>query len=65
MVRYVASGQQSTLNYLVMEQLGENLSDLRMRANDHRFTLPTTFMAGLQMLEAVLSAAGEHRDGPA
>ena len=40
-------------NYLVMELLGENLSELRRRRPGGRFSLWTTVRLGIQMLRAV------------
>jgi len=40
-------------NYLVMELLGENLSELRRRRPGGRFSLWTTVRLGIQMMRAV------------
>ncbi|KNE68228.1 CK1/TTBK protein kinase [Allomyces macrogynus ATCC 38327] len=51
--------------YMVMSLHGANLSDLRKRQHDHRFSLSTTALLGRQMIAALreLHAAGYlHRD---
>lgn len=51
--RYVHCGHFEDHNYLVMELLGENLSELRRRRPGGRFSLWTTVRLGMQMLRAV------------
>jgi hypothetical protein len=48
-------------NYLVMELLGENLSELRRRRPGGRFSLWTTVRLGIQMLRAV-EVRGERKE---
>ncbi len=38
---------------MVMELLGDNLSELRRRQPDGKFSLPTTLKLGQQMLRAI------------
>lgn len=64
-VRYIDSGKIATLNFIVMELVGCNLSDLRKACPDHRFTLCTSLRLGLQCLDAIeaMHASGLlHRD---
>ncbi len=51
--RYVHCGHFEDHNYLVMELLGENLSELRRRRVGGRFSLSTTVRLGVQMVRAV------------
>ncbi len=48
--RYVHCGHFEDHNYLVMELLGENLSELRRRRPGGRFSLTTTVRLGIQMV---------------
>ena len=52
-VAQVHCGHFEDHNYLVMELLGENLSELRRRRPGCRFSLWTTVRLGVQMLKAV------------
>ena len=52
-VPQVHCGHFEDHNYLVMELLGENLSELRRRRPGGRFSLWTTVRLGIQMLRAV------------
>ena len=49
-------------NYLVMELLGENLSELRRRRPGGRFSLWTTVRLGIQMLRAVEVRGGRRKE---
>lgn len=50
----LASGRHAdSVNYMVMELLGDNLSVLRRRQANHRFSLLTTMQLGIQMLRAL------------
>jgi serine/threonine protein kinase len=40
--RYVHCGRYNNFNYMVMELLGENLSELRRKRTDGKFSLSTT-----------------------
>eukprot|EP00292_Cryptomonas_paramecium_P008477 CAMPEP_0113708036 /NCGR_PEP_ID=MMETSP0038_2-20120614/28745_1 /TAXON_ID=2898 /ORGANISM="Cryptomonas paramecium" /LENGTH=275 /DNA_ID=CAMNT_0000633671 /DNA_START=175 /DNA_END=998 /DNA_ORIENTATION=- /assembly_acc=CAM_ASM_000170 len=51
--RYVHCGHYEDHNYLVMELLGENLSELRRRCPGGRFSVATTVRLGVQMVRAV------------
>ena len=51
--KYVHCGHFDDHNYLVMELLGENLSELRRKMRGGRFSLPTTVRLGVQMIRAV------------
>jgi tau tubulin kinase len=51
--RYVHCGHFEDHNYLVMELLGENLSELRRRRPGGRFSLSTTVRLGVQIVQAV------------
>mmetsp|Transcript_28666 Transcript_28666/g.64960 ORF Transcript_28666/g.64960 Transcript_28666/m.64960 type:complete len:561 (-) Transcript_28666:245-1927(-) len=51
--RYVHCGHFENHNYLVMELLGDNLSELRRRRPNGRFSLWTTVRLGIQMVQAV------------
>ena len=63
--RYVHCGHFEDHNYLVMELLGDNLSELRRRRPGGRFSLWTTVRLGVQMLrgvEAIHELGYLHRD---
>eukprot|EP01114_Cavostelium_apophysatum_P015227 TRINITY_DN4106_c0_g1_i2.p1 TRINITY_DN4106_c0_g1~~TRINITY_DN4106_c0_g1_i2.p1 ORF type:complete len:567 (-),score=148.48 TRINITY_DN4106_c0_g1_i2:93-1793(-) len=63
--RFITCGRFSDYNYMVMELLGENLSELRRRQTDGKFSLSTTIKIGQQMLraiEAVHNLGYLHRD---
>eukprot|EP00961_Rhodomonas_salina_P004149 56980-Rhodomonas_salina.3 len=63
--RYVHCGHFEDHNYLVMELLGENLSELRRRRPGGRFSLWTTVRIGIQILrsvEAIHEIGYLHRD---
>jgi tau tubulin kinase len=68
--RYKTCGRTSgsngpAMNYLIMELLGENLSDLRKKQPDQRFSLQTTLRLGMEMVSAIAhlhSIGFLHRD---
>eukprot|EP00741_Cyanophora_paradoxa_P020086 tig00021234_g19387.t1 len=45
--------QDTEYNFLVMELLGENLSEIRKRQTDNKFSLHTTARLGAQMLHCI------------
>lgn len=51
--RFITCGRFSEYNYMVMELLGENLSELRRRQPEGKFSLSTTLRLGQQMLCAI------------
>eukprot|EP01112_Ceratiomyxa_fruticulosa_P016995 TRINITY_DN5216_c0_g2_i2.p1 TRINITY_DN5216_c0_g2~~TRINITY_DN5216_c0_g2_i2.p1 ORF type:complete len:522 (-),score=74.99 TRINITY_DN5216_c0_g2_i2:62-1627(-) len=51
--RFITCGRFNEYNYMVMELLGENLSELRRRQPDGRFSMGTTIKLGKQMLSAL------------
>lgn len=54
-VRYIHSGRQEDINFLIMERLGENIAELRKRSTNpnYRFSHFTTLKLGIQMLDAI------------
>eukprot|EP01132_Coremiostelium_polycephalum_P003332 gene3332-4177_t len=63
--RFISCGRHNDYNYLVMELLGENLSELRRRQIDGKFSMSTTLKLGIQMiqsLEAIHDLGYLHRD---
>eukprot|EP00026_Physarum_polycephalum_P007482 Phypoly_transcript_07544.p1 GENE.Phypoly_transcript_07544~~Phypoly_transcript_07544.p1 ORF type:complete len:475 (+),score=79.62 Phypoly_transcript_07544:105-1529(+) len=63
--RFITCGRFNEYNYLIMELLGENLSELRRRQPDGKFTMGTALKLGIQMmkaLEAVHDLGYIHRD---
>jgi len=63
--RFITCGRFNEYNYLIMELLGENLSELRRRQPDGRFSMGTAIKLGIQMmkaLEAVHDLGYIHRD---
>ena len=63
--QFVSCGRQNNINYLVMELLGENLSDLRKKQPRGAFTMATVCRLACEMVDA-LKALHElgvmHRD---
>ena len=63
--QFISCGRQNNINFLVMELLGENLSDLRKRQPRGAFSMATVCRLGCEMVEA-LRAVHElgvlHRD---
>jgi tau tubulin kinase len=54
--RFISCGKiGDEYNYLVMELLGENLSELRRRQENGKFSMLTTLKLGMQMLRAIES----------
>ncbi|GAM25609.1 hypothetical protein SAMD00019534_087840 [Acytostelium subglobosum LB1] len=63
--RFITCGRHNDYNYMVMELLGDNLSELRRRQSDGKFSMTTTLKLGIQMiqsLEAVHNLGYLHRD---
>ena len=63
--RLIACGRQDNFNYLVMQLLGENLSDMRRRQPLCTFSLPTVCRLAIEMiqaLQAIHSCGIVHRD---
>ncbi|EGC30968.1 hypothetical protein DICPUDRAFT_50476 [Dictyostelium purpureum] len=63
--RFITCGRHNDYNYMVMELLGENLSELRRKQIDGKFSLGTTLKLGIQMiqsLQAVHDLGYLHRD---
>eukprot|EP00002_Diphylleia_rotans_P002156 TRINITY_DN1132_c0_g1_i1.p1 TRINITY_DN1132_c0_g1~~TRINITY_DN1132_c0_g1_i1.p1 ORF type:complete len:320 (+),score=74.97 TRINITY_DN1132_c0_g1_i1:32-991(+) len=53
--RFYNCGRTQEHNFLVMELLGENLSELRRKQPSNRFSMATSVRLGLQMLHAIES----------
>jgi len=51
--QYISCGRQANINYLVMELLGENLSDLRKKQPRGAFSMATVCRLGCEMIDAV------------
>ncbi|WKX92679.1 hypothetical protein Q1695_010593 [Nippostrongylus brasiliensis] len=51
--RLYASGWLNSNNFIVMQMLGRNLTELRKAQSDRRFTVHTTVRVGIQILEAL------------
>lgn len=51
--RFIACGRFADYNYIVMELLGSNLSELRRRQSEGRFSMTTTLKLGQQMLNSI------------
>ena len=65
MVPFITCGRHGEFNYLVMDLLGENISELRRRQSSGRFSVVTTCSLALQMLasiKAVHEMGYLHRD---
>ncbi|KAM9989923.1 hypothetical protein ACTFIY_005982 [Dictyostelium cf. discoideum] len=63
--RFITCGRHNDYNYMVMELLGENLSELRRKQLDGKFSLGSTLKLGVQMiqsLQAVHDLGYLHRD---
>lgn len=52
-VTFITCGRHNDYNYMVMELLGENISELRRRQPNGRFSMLTTLKMGMQMLKAI------------
>ena len=64
-VPFITCGRHGDFNYLVMELLGENISELRRRQSSGRFSLVTTCRLATQMIaaiEAIHKLGYLHRD---
>lgn len=64
-VSFLTCGRYNDYNYLVMELLGENLSELRRRQPNGRFSMLTSLKLAMQMIsgiEAVHDLGYLHRD---
>eukprot|EP01096_Ripella_sp_DP13-Kostka_P018283 TRINITY_DN9848_c0_g1_i1.p1 TRINITY_DN9848_c0_g1~~TRINITY_DN9848_c0_g1_i1.p1 ORF type:complete len:827 (+),score=356.27 TRINITY_DN9848_c0_g1_i1:189-2669(+) len=64
-VTFITCGRHNDYNYMVMELLGENISELRRHQPNGRFSMTTTLKLGIQMLraiEAVHDLGYLHRD---
>ena len=64
-VQFITCGRHNDYNYMVMELLGENISELRRKQPGGKFSLLTTCKLGIQMLraiEAVHDLGYLHRD---
>lgn len=64
-VDFITCGRHNDFNYMVMELLGENISELRRRQPNGKFSMLTTLKLGIQMLraiEAVHELGYLHRD---
>jgi len=64
-VTFITCGRHNDYNYMVMELLGENISELRRRQPNEQFSMLTTLKLGMQMLvaiEAVHDLGYLHRD---
>ncbi len=62
---FITCGRHGEYNYLVMDLLGENISELRRRQASGRFSIVTTCLLALQMLtsiKAVHEMGYLHRD---
>ena len=58
--RFIATGRFRSCNYLVMQLLGQNLSEVRRARPEGLFSASTTALLGLQMLQAIENV---HRQG--
>jgi tau tubulin kinase len=64
-VQFITCGRHNDYNYMVMELLGENISELRRKQPGTKFSILTTCKLGMQMLralEAVHELGYLHRD---
>lgn len=53
--RFIACGRQDNFNFLVMQLLGENLSEMRRRQALCAFSLPTVCRLAIEMVQALQS----------
>jgi len=63
--QFISCGRQNNINFLVMELLGDNLSDLRKKQPRGAFSMATVCRLGCEMidaLQAVHSMGVMHRD---
>ncbi|KAL6046385.1 Tau-tubulin kinase Asator [Balamuthia mandrillaris] len=64
-VQFITCGRHNDYNYMVMELLGDNISEFRRKQPSQKFSLLTTCKLGMQMLraiEAVHELGYLHRD---
>eukprot|EP01087_Luapelamoeba_hula_P019133 TRINITY_DN6297_c0_g1_i3.p1 TRINITY_DN6297_c0_g1~~TRINITY_DN6297_c0_g1_i3.p1 ORF type:complete len:863 (+),score=103.72 TRINITY_DN6297_c0_g1_i3:290-2878(+) len=54
-VQFKTCGRHNDVNYMVMELLGSNLSELRRKQTNQKFSMLTTCKLGVQMLRAIQS----------
>eukprot|EP00005_Dracoamoeba_jomungandri_P006934 CAMPEP_0174269078 /NCGR_PEP_ID=MMETSP0439-20130205/39769_1 /TAXON_ID=0 /ORGANISM="Stereomyxa ramosa, Strain Chinc5" /LENGTH=265 /DNA_ID=CAMNT_0015357649 /DNA_START=1 /DNA_END=795 /DNA_ORIENTATION=- len=52
-VQFITCGRNQEINYMVMELLGDNLSELRRRQPSGKFSLLCSCKLGMQMLRAI------------
>uniref|UniRef100_W6NDE1 non-specific serine/threonine protein kinase n=1 Tax=Haemonchus contortus TaxID=6289 RepID=W6NDE1_HAECO len=55
LTRLYASGWLNNYNFIVMQMLGRNLTELRKAQADRRFSVHTTVRVGMQIIEALKS----------
>lgn len=53
--QFISCGRQDNINFLVMQLLGENLSDLRKRQPGGMFSMPTVCRLGVEMIQGLQS----------
>ncbi|KAJ6227309.1 tau-tubulin kinase 1 [Anaeramoeba flamelloides] len=51
--KFICCGRNQVHNYLIMELLGSNLSSLRKKQPQRRFSLATTLKLGIQMISSI------------
>ena len=64
-VNFITCGRHGDYNYMVMELLGDNLSEYRRRQPNNKFSLLTSMKLAIQMtkaIEAVHDLGYLHRD---
>jgi len=63
--QFISCGRQNNINFLVMELLGDNLSDLRKKQPRGAFSMATVCRLGCEMIDALQAVHGMgvmHRD---
>jgi len=63
--QFISCGRQNNINFLVMELLGDNLSDLRKKTTRGAFSMATVCRLGCEMIDALQAVHGMgvmHRD---
>jgi len=63
--QFISCGRQNNINFLVMELLGDNLSDLRKKQARGAFSMATVCRLGCEMIDALQAVHGMgvmHRD---
>lgn len=53
--QFIACGRQDNINFLIMQLLGENLSDLRKHQAGGTFSLPTVCRLAIEIVRAIQS----------